>query len=92
VQHERRAELDEKLTDKATPMHPAHIATTCDKVFADDAIMVIDGGNTAIWGNFYHQVRRPHTLLGTAKMGMLGAGVSQALGAKVAFPEARSTA
>lgn len=87
MKHERRAELDEKLTDKATPMHPAHIATTCDKVFADDAIMVIDGGNTAIWGNFYHQVRRPHTLLGTAKMGMLGAGVSQALGAKVAFPE-----
>lgn len=82
----RRAELDEKLADRATPMHPAHVATTCDKVFADDAILVIDGGNTAIWANFYHQVRKPHTLLGTAKMGMLGAGVSQALGARVAAP------
>lgn len=87
MKRERRAELDEKLADKASPMHPAHVATTCDKVFADDAIMVIDGGNTAIWANFYHQVRHAHTLLGTAKMGMLGAGVSQALGAKVAAPE-----
>ncbi|TVR02497.1 MAG: thiamine pyrophosphate-binding protein [Deltaproteobacteria bacterium] len=82
----RRAELDRKLEDRATPMHPAHVATTCDKVLDDDAILVIDGGNTAIWANFYHRVRTPHSLLGTPKMGMLGAGVGQALGAKAAFP------
>ncbi|MCC6621304.1 MAG: thiamine pyrophosphate-binding protein [Deltaproteobacteria bacterium] len=84
---ERRAELDKKLDDRGAPLHPAHVATICDQVFDDDAVLVIDGGNTAIWANFYHQVRRPHTLLGTAKMGMLGAGVSQALGAKVAAPD-----
>lgn len=83
----RRAELDAKLKDTAVPMHSAHVATTCDKVFEDDAILIVDGGNTAIWANFYHQVKKPHTVLSTPKMGMLGAGVSQALGAKVAAPD-----
>jgi len=83
---QRRTKLDRHLRDQGTPMHPAHVATTCDQVFADDAILVIDGGNTSIWANFYHQVRAPRTIVGTPKMGMLGAGVSQALGAKVAYP------
>lgn len=83
----RRAELDRALGDTAVPMHPAHVPHVAREVFEDDAILVIDGGNTAIWANFYHEVRAPHTLLGTAKMGMLGAGVGQALGAKAAFPD-----
>ncbi|MCB9734490.1 MAG: thiamine pyrophosphate-binding protein [Deltaproteobacteria bacterium] len=83
----RRAELDAHLKDVAVPMHPAHVPHVAREVFEDDAILVIDGGNTAIWANFYHEVRVPHTVLGTAKMGMLGAGVGQALGAKAAFPD-----
>ncbi len=88
---ERRAELDRKLSangDKHVgQLRSADIGVVCQEVFDEDAILVIDGGNTAIWANFYHQVRRPMTLLGTPKMGMLGAGVSQALGAKTALPE-----
>lgn len=38
-------------------------------------------------GNFYHEVRVPGTVLATFKFGMLGAGVAQALGAKVAHPD-----
>jgi acetolactate synthase-1/2/3 large subunit len=83
----RRKKLDKHLSDMATPMNSAHVATICRQTFADDSIIVIDGGNTAIWANFYHEVRQPDTVLGTPKMGMLGAGVSQALGAKVAFPD-----
>jgi acetolactate synthase I/II/III large subunit len=83
----RREQLDKHLEDQAVPMHPAHVAATCRKVFEDGAILVIDGGNTAIWANFYHEVRAPHSLLGTPKMGMLGAGVPQALGAKSACPD-----
>ncbi|MBX3131342.1 MAG: thiamine pyrophosphate-binding protein [Polyangiaceae bacterium] len=82
----RRKKLDKQLSDRGVPMHPAHVATVCRQTFADDAILVIDGGNTAIWANFYHEVRTPGTLLSTPKMGMLGAGVAQALGAKVAHP------
>ena len=82
----RRHKLDKHLSDRALPMHPAHVATVCRERFDDDAILVIDGGNTSIWANFYHQVRSPNTILGTPKMGMLGAGVGQALGAQVAHP------
>jgi acetolactate synthase-1/2/3 large subunit len=80
-----RKKLDKHLDDRI-PMSSAHVATTCRKMFDDDAVIVIDGGNTAIWANFFHEVRTPNTVLGTAKMGMLGAGVSQALGAQVAHP------
>ena len=83
----RRAELDKHLKDDGVPMHSAHVPIVAQQVFNEDAIVVIDGGNTAIWSNFYHQVRVPHTMLGTPKMGMLGAGVGQALGAKAAHPD-----
>jgi acetolactate synthase I/II/III large subunit len=82
-----RADLDKKLTQSADGVHPSHVATTCQRVFRDDAILIIDGGNTAVWANFYHQVKVPNTVLTTPKLGMLGAGVSQALGAQIACPD-----
>ncbi len=82
-----RGELDKNLSRSADGVHPAQVAATCREIFDDDAILVIDGGNTAVWANFYHVVRAPNTVLTTPKLGMLGAGVSQALGAKVAQPE-----
>jgi acetolactate synthase-1/2/3 large subunit len=83
----RRAALDAELADPSLPMKTAHVPHLCQKLFPDDAVVVHDGGNTVIWGQFYHQVRVPGSMLGTAKMGMLGAGVSQALGAQVARPD-----
>lgn len=83
----RRQELDKMLQDHAIPMHPAHVPVACRDFFDDDAIIVIDGGNTSIWAHFFHQVRTPNALVGTPKMGMLGAGVSQAIGAQIAYPQ-----
>jgi acetolactate synthase-1/2/3 large subunit len=85
----RRRELDGKLRDASLPMNSAHVPHVCQEVFGDDAIVVNDGGNTTIWGQFFHEVRRHGSMVGTAKMGMLGAGVAQALGAQVAHPERR---
>jgi acetolactate synthase-1/2/3 large subunit len=82
-----RAKLDEKLADRAVPMNSAHIAHACQALFPDDAILVADGGNSTIWTMFFHEVRVPNTLLSTFHFGMLGAGVSQALGAAAAFPD-----
>jgi acetolactate synthase-1/2/3 large subunit len=82
-----RRELDEMLAKQTKLVHSSRVAAICREVFDDDAILVADGGNTAIWANLYHEVRAPHTLLSTYKFGMLGAGVAQALGAKVACPE-----
>ena len=82
-----RARLDEKLNNEKTPMITAHIPSTCDRVFDDDAVVVFDGGNTSVWGNFYHRIRTPNTELATHHFGHLGAGIGQALGAAAARPE-----
>jgi acetolactate synthase-1/2/3 large subunit len=68
-------------------MVTAHVPAICRELLDDDAILVADGGNTAVWANFYHQIRVPNTMLGTPHFGMLGAGVGQALGAAEAFPD-----
>jgi acetolactate synthase-1/2/3 large subunit len=69
------------------PMHPAHVPIACREFFPDDAICVIDGGNTAVWTNLLHENRVAGGVVSTFKFGMLGAGVGQALGAKVAHPD-----
>jgi acetolactate synthase-1/2/3 large subunit len=84
---EARAALDAVRAAVGSPVHSAHVAPICQEVFDDDAVLVIDGGNTAIWANLYHEARAPHTLLSTWKFGMLGACMGQALGAQAAFPD-----
>ncbi len=69
------------------PVHSAHVPLVCREIFDDDAVLVIDGGNTAVWTNIYHENRVPGSLLSTFKFGMLGAGIGQALGAKIAAPD-----
>ncbi len=82
-----RNKLNEHLEDHAVPMNTAHVATVCKKAFAEDAIAVFDGGNTSVWGQFFYKCTNPGSGISTPKMGMLGAGVGQALGAAAAFPQ-----
>jgi acetolactate synthase-1/2/3 large subunit len=84
---EERAKLDERLADMATPMNPAHVAHACQQVFPEDAVLVADGGNAAVWARRFTESRVPNRILSTFKMGMLGAGVAQATVAAVARPE-----
>lgn len=82
-----RQKLDEHLKEKSDPMISAHVAPICQQVFEKDAVVVFDGGNANIWGQFFHKVTAVNTIITTPKLGMLGAGVSQTLAAKVACPE-----
>jgi acetolactate synthase I/II/III large subunit len=86
---EDRAKLDRALDakDQRGPVHPARIPTIAQEVFPDDTIWVVDGGNTAVWSQFHLQARTPRSMLSTFKFGMLGAGMAQPLGAKVAAPD-----
>lgn len=86
-QKKDRAQLDKVFERADGPLTAGHLARACQEVFPDDSYVVLDGGNTAVWGNFYHEVRVPGTVLATFKFGMLGAGVAQALGVKVAHPD-----
>lgn len=83
-----RAKLDRRL-EKAhsAGIHPGVVPAACQRVLPDDTIWVFDGGNAAVWAQFFHEARLPGALLSTFKFGMLGAGVAQALGAKTAHPE-----
>jgi acetolactate synthase-1/2/3 large subunit len=84
-----RAQLNVALENTSVPMHTAHVPVACGRVFGDDAVYVFDGGNTAVWANFFSQINRTDTLLSTFEFGMLGAGVAQALGAQIAKPDAK---
>ena len=87
ARRDARQALDAARSATGAPLHSSHVAPICQEVFGDDAVVVIDGGNAAIWANLYHQVRRPRSLLSTWKFGMLGAGAGQALAAQLAFPD-----
>lgn len=82
-----RAKLDKNLDDMSAPMNSAHVAVTCKKLFGRDSVAIFDGGNTAVWGQFFYKCTTPGHGISTPKMGMLGAGVSQALGAQIARPD-----
>ena len=84
-----RKELDESLSNRSTPLATPHIPVSCQEVFDDDTVYVIDGGNTAVWCSFFTSVKKPDTVASTFKFGMLGAGVGQALGAQAAHPDRR---
>ena len=81
-----RKKLDEHLADKNVPINPAQIPHFAQKAFPKNTPLVIDGGNTAIWTNFYYEVNDEMPVLSTFKFGMLGAGPGQAMGAAVARP------
>lgn len=84
-----RAQFDMALENMKTPMHSSQVPAACRRAFGDDAVMVFDGGNTAVWASFFSEINRPDGCLSTFKFGMLGAGVAQALGAKVARPDSQ---
>ncbi len=84
---ELRAELDVALLDEGSPLHPALVPHVARQVFGEDALLVVDGGNTAVWTTMYDAHTQPGSVFSTFKFGMLGAGLGQALGAKAARPD-----
>ncbi len=75
------------LADETTSVHPAQIPVTARRVFGPEAMVVIDGGNTAVWATMFHKAGRPNSIFSTFTFGMLGAGLGQALGVKAAHPD-----
>lgn len=83
---EHRKKLDEHLADRSKPLNPAQVPAIASRVMPKHTPLVMDGGNTVIWANFYYEVSDQMPLHSTFKFGMLGAGVGQALGVAVARP------
>lgn len=67
-------------------VNPGQMVAAARDFFARDAITVLDGGNTVLWGVAYNQIYTPHSFLYSVKMGYLGTGLPFAIGAKLAAP------
>lgn len=86
-QSEGRKQLDAVVGKYQEPLCVGTVYSECNKFFGNDAIFVVDGGNTAWWSMSYHQVKEGAISMGTPNYGHLGAGLPQAMGAKLAAPE-----
>ena len=81
-------ELNTALEDTARrPMLTGQILKACNDFFGDDAIFVMDGGNTTLWDIHYHVARQPRSVIYSMNYGHLGTGLPYSLGAKLACPE-----
>lgn len=88
VEDQFHQELDNALADTARqPMVTGQILKACNAFFGDDAIFVMDGGNTTLWDIHYHKARSPRSVIYSMNYGHLGTGLPYAIGAKLACPE-----
>lgn len=68
-------------------VNPAQMTAVLSQFFSREAITVLDGGNTVLWGVAFHPILQPDSFLYSVQMGYLGTGVPFAIGAKLAAPE-----
>ena len=88
LQDDWQKELDQAVTDMdRNPMLTGQILKICNDFFTEDAIFVMDGGNTTLWDIHYHVARTPRSVIYSMNYGHLGTGLPYALGAKLAFPQ-----
>jgi acetolactate synthase-1/2/3 large subunit len=68
-------------------MLTGQILKICNDFFPDDAIFVMDGGNTTLWSIHYHMPKTQRSVIYSMNYGHLGTGLPYALGAKLASPQ-----
>jgi acetolactate synthase-1/2/3 large subunit len=79
--------MREFMRSEESPIHPLRVIGEALDVMGKDAIVVVDGGNTALWANMASRVYRPRSFLMASGMGHLGVGLPFAMGAKMAYPD-----
>lgn len=83
-----RENLNEPLRGgDRTPIHPAVAVVATRLAMSDDTTWVFDGGHTRRWGQFHIPALHPRSLFGHGRLELSGAGLSQAMGARLAAPE-----
>ncbi|HLH13350.1 MAG TPA: thiamine pyrophosphate-binding protein [Solirubrobacteraceae bacterium] len=67
-------------------IHPAHALEAVGAVFGEEAVYMVDGGNTALWAYAFLPSTRPRSFHCSLELGMLGTSIPMAVGAKLAAP------
>jgi acetolactate synthase-1/2/3 large subunit len=83
-----QGEIDSRNTP-SDPIHPARLVEQIRQAVGDDALYVIDGGDTSYFGITGLKSKEKASVLGAAGglFGCLGTGIPFGIGAKVAKPE-----
>jgi acetolactate synthase-1/2/3 large subunit len=84
-QHNWQEQLESAVA--GDQLNPGQVVRGVRDFFPREAITVLDGGNTTIWGVSYNPIYQPRSFLYTAHFGHLGTGLPYALGAKMAAPD-----
>ncbi len=87
-----RAFLDPELKHRETPSHPIHpirLVAQIQKAVGDDAVYVVDGGDTSYFGLMGFTSKEKAGVMGTASglLGCLGTGIPFGMAAKLARPD-----
>jgi len=72
--------------EKDEPIHPARLMLEINDYLDRDAVVAVDGGDTAYWTMFAREAYRPGRLLYTGNLGCLGVGIPFGLAAKRRYP------
>ncbi len=76
------------MNEPADPIHPLHLVKRLREATGDDAIFVVDGGDTVYFGLVGLRAKEMSGVIGSGTLfGCLGTGVPFAIGAKAACPE-----
>jgi acetolactate synthase-like protein len=88
--HEREAKRDDEIKSKAAPkgelVDPLHFFLRMEEAMADDAVLVVDGGDFVATGSYIVRPRAPLSWLDPGVFGTLGVGGGFALGACLVKP------
>jgi acetolactate synthase I/II/III large subunit len=87
IEHSRRTDEAEGLSDPRAPLHPMRIYGELSKVLDRDAIVVGDGGDFVSFAGRLIDSYEPGCWLDPGPFGCLGSGPGYALAAKLAHPE-----
>ncbi|MBO5366904.1 MAG: thiamine pyrophosphate-binding protein, partial [Peptococcaceae bacterium] len=81
--------MGQAFTSPQVPIHPLRLCYELRQRIDKDTIIVIDGGDTASWGNMLLPAMGPGQMLtiATGSFGPLGVGVPYAMAAKLAHPD-----
>jgi len=87
LEEQALSSYEEMARSDARPIHPLRVITETVEFFSRDGILVMDGGNTALWTNIAGRVYHPRSYLWAEGTGQLGTGIGFAMGAKLANPD-----
>jgi len=83
----RQEQIEAEMNSDSVPIHPARLCREIRDFIDRDATVVLDGGDTTVWGAAVLKGYSPGHWLDNGPTGCLGVGVPFAIAAKVARPD-----